>query len=143
MRVKSGRRWLFLLTAVSAFAVFGCVTAAYLGVGPLAAHRMTETQLQPQVIRLLGEGGDPLVVMVGVTWTKDGYCSGQFTATATETATEIRTGAIISREYRFEDCAGIGTTDNMAWAELRLAMPLGNRVVVRESDEVRLPVLAR
>jgi hypothetical protein len=44
----------------------------------------------------LGEGGDPLVVMIGVTWTKNGYCSGQFKVQATETATEVRVGTVLS-----------------------------------------------
>ena len=111
-------------------------------VGPFARGRVTETYLQPQAIRLLGEGGDPLVVMVGVLWAKDGYCSGQFTARATETATEIRVGTVKSREHSSGDCAGVGTWEDMAFAELRLASPVGDRVVVRDSDGASLPILA-
>jgi hypothetical protein len=78
--------------------------------------------------------------MVGVLWSKDGYCSGQFTVDGTETATEIRVGTVVSREHSGGTCSGLGTMDNMAWAELRLASPLGDRVVVRDSDGARLPL---
>ena len=91
-------------------------------------------------MRLLGESGDPLVILIGVRWTKDGWCSGQFTVRATETPTEIRVSNVTSHEYHYGICAGLGTADNMAWAEVRLTTPLGNRAVVRDSDGTRLPV---
>jgi hypothetical protein len=132
------------LIAVAATAlVVGTVAAVvFLGVQQLARSRVTEVSLQPQAVRLLGEGGDPLVVMVGVTWREDGYCSGQFHVKATETTTEVRVGTVVSRLYSNRACAGLGTVNNMAWAELTLASPLGMRVVVRNSDGVVLPVLA-
>jgi hypothetical protein len=121
--------------------VLGLAAAGYFGGGgPFAGLQVTETQLQPQAVHLLGDGGDPLVVMVGVTWTKDGYCSGQFTVQATESATEIRIGAVTSREYRYGSCAGLGTEANMAWAPLRLTSPPGQRAFVRASDGAHLPL---
>ncbi len=136
--MRAGRRCLLLLHLVAACTVLTGVTAC--DAGPFAADRMTETQLEPQAARVLGEAGDPLVIMIGVTWTKEGWCSGQFTVQATETPTEIHVGNVTSREDRHGDCAGIGAADNMAWAELRLASPLGDRVVVRDSDGARLPI---
>lgn len=95
----------------------------------------------PQAVHLLGEGGDPDVVMVGVRYAKDGYCSGQFTVRATETVTEVRIDDVVNREMRFGGaCAGLGTADGMAWAELRLAAPLGQRRAVRAADGVELPI---
>jgi hypothetical protein len=75
-----------------------------------------------------------------VRWTKEGWCIGQFTVQATETPTEVRVGTVTSREYPDGSCAGVGTADNMAGAELRLASPLGDRIVIRESDGARLPI---
>ncbi len=120
-----------------------CAVGAFrLGMWPFGP-RLIETQHQPQAVRLLGEGGDPLVISVGVTWPDDGYCSGQLTASATETATEVRLHDVVSREYVGGSCAGLGTSDGMAWETLQLAQPLGERVVVRDADGVRLPVLGR
>lgn len=135
--MRSGRRWL-LLHLVAAFAVLAGVTACDLG--RFAPDRVIETQLEPQFVGLPGEGGDPLVIYVVVTWTKEGWCSGQFTVQAIETPTEVRVGKVTSREYPGGSCAGVGTVDNMAGAELRLASPLGDRVVVRDSDGARLPI---
>jgi hypothetical protein len=129
-----------VLVGVAACIALGLATAGYVGLGPLSRLRMTETQLQPQAVHLLGAPGDPLIAMVGVTWTKEGYCSGQFRVQATESLTEVRIGAVTSREYRYGTCAGLGTVDNIAWAELRLTSPPGQRVFVRASDGVRLPL---
>jgi hypothetical protein len=107
--------------------------------GPLFDH-VTVTELAPQRVRLLGEGGDPLVIMIGVHWTKDGWCSGQFTVRATETATQVRVGNVISVEHSKGLCAGLGTSDQTAWADLTLAAPLGDREVVRASDGSLLPI---
>jgi hypothetical protein len=135
------RRWLVVLIAAPACVGFAAVAAGFLSVGPLAALGVTETELQPQVVRLLDEGADPLV-MIGVTWMKGGYCSGQFKVQVAETATEVRVGMVLSRENRGvpTSCAGFGTIDNMAWAPLRLSSPLGERVMVRDSDGSLLPI---
>jgi hypothetical protein len=105
-------------------------------------NRVIETSLQPQTVRLLPVGNDPRAVMVGVTWTADGWCSGQFQAQAAETASEVRFGAVISREYPNGVCAGVGTGYDMAWAQLTLKAPLGTRLAVRASDGSVLPVFA-
>jgi hypothetical protein len=127
-----------LLRLVAVSALVAGVAAC--DAGPFAVDRVTETRLQPQAAMLLGEGGDPLVVMIGVPWSKDGYCSGQFTVSGTETATEVRVGTVVSIEHSTGGCAGLGTADHTAWAPLRLTSPLGDRVIVRDSDGARLPV---
>ena len=89
-----------LVIAVIAVLVLGGVglaIAGYNGHGPFAAPGVVETRHEPEVIRELGEGGDPLVIMVGFAWPEDGYCSGQFHVSAVETATEVRVGPVISR----------------------------------------------
>jgi hypothetical protein len=80
--------------------------------------------------------------MVAVTWTEAGWCLGQFQAQAKETSTEVRLGAVISREHSQGACAGMGTGCNMAWAYLTLKSPLGTRTVVRISDGAVLQVQA-
>jgi hypothetical protein len=101
--------------------------------------RVTTTELTPKSYGLVGEGGDPLVLMIGVTWTKDGWCSGQFVVHATETATDVRVSNVISEEHSNGNCAGLGTADQTAWASVQLKAPLGDRAVIRASDGVRLP----
>jgi hypothetical protein len=118
------------------------LVVAIVGIEQFARSRVSEESLQPQAVRLLGEGGDPLVVMVGATWKQDSYCSGQFHVKATETISEVRVGTVVSRLYGNGTCAGIGSDKKMAWAPLTLALPLGARKVVRDRDGEELPVLA-
>jgi hypothetical protein len=101
----------------------------------------TEVPLEPQSVRLLPPGNDPRQIEVGVKWSKDGWCVGQFQAQATETATEVRLGPVIDHEYPNGPCAGVGSVRNMAFADLKLKEPLGNRAVLRSSDGASLPVL--
>lgn len=131
------RRW---LVAALACAGLGTVAVGFLGFGPLDRRAVTETRLEPQRVSVLGQGGDPLVLMVGVTWTEEGYCDGQFEVHATETATEVRIGTVVSREKPGMLCPGLGTADNTAWTSVYLAAPLGERQAVRESDGFVLPV---
>lgn len=119
----------------------GLAGAGYLGDGPLPGRLGHERQtLTPVAVAELGEGGDPLVVNVLVPWPKDGWCSGQFTVTATESATEVRVGQVRSDVLRGGGCAGLGTADGRAYAGLQLRQPLGRRLVVRASDGAELPV---
>ena len=75
-------------------------------------------------------------------WPHDGFCSGQFTVNVTETLTEVRVGEILSQEpNRGQACGGIGTGGTFAVTTVRLATPLGGRVVVRAGDSQPLPVL--
>ncbi|MEV4516022.1 hypothetical protein AB0K00_44570 [Dactylosporangium sp. NPDC049525] len=128
------RRW---IVVVLAFAVLAAA-AVYFGrrVGP------AETRHRPVAIRFLGEGGDPLVIMVGIEWHADGWCSGQFTVTAAETATEVRVFDVVSRTpRRGGDCAGLGSDGRMAWVNLTMSAPLGARTAVRAADGYVLPVM--
>ena len=98
------------------------------------------TELQPQVEKL---GADPRVISVGVSWSEDGWCLGEFEARATETASQVRV-AMIHRQFTHNvNCAGLGTEYNRAWADVRLTEPLGSRPVVRSSDGAQLLVLGQ
>ena len=125
------------MLVVLAFAVLAGV-AAYFGdaIGP------AETRHRPVAIRFLGEGGDPIVINVGVVWGTDGYCSGQLTVTAAETPTEVRVHDVVSRTpRRGGGCAGLGSEGRMAWVGLTLAEPIGSRTAVRADDGFVLPVM--
>lgn len=122
-----------------AFAVLA-TAAAYFGrrVGP------AETRHRPVAVRLLGEGGDPLVIMIGIEWAADGWCSGQFTVTAAETSTEVRVHDVVSRTTKPGDaCAGLGSDGRMAWADLVLSAPIGTRTAIRAADGHVLPIMRR
>ncbi len=129
-------RWIGTCVAL-AFAVV-LATAAYL----LNPSEPRETRHQPVAMRHLGEGGDPLVIMIGIEWSTDGWCSGQLTVTATETPTEVRVADVVNHvpDPR-DDCAGLGSDGRMAWADLTLSAPLGTRTAVRATDGHPLPVL--
>ncbi|GAB1641135.1 hypothetical protein [Krasilnikovia sp. MM14-A1259] len=133
---------------VAAAAALACVTvcaaaAGFRGIGPLARLSVTEMRLEPQIVTVMNPPADPLEVLVGVTWREEGYCAGQFEVRATETPTEVRVGTVVSRDDSALSCAGIGTVDNLAWAELQIAAPLGTRAVVRGSDGSVLPIRYR
>lgn len=73
-------------------------------------------------------------------WPGGGYCSGQFTVTATETDQQVRVSEVTRREARAsDDCAGLGNVGAMASTDLELTNPLVDREVVRASDGTRLP----
>jgi hypothetical protein len=126
-------RWLIAVAAIV------LVIAVYVVVQEHLRVRVTEESLQPQVVG--SQDGGPLAFRVGVTWFDAGWCYGQFQVKATETATHVRVGPVISRTYSAGACAGLGTVNNIAWAPLALMSPIGTRVIVRDSDGAVLPVL--
>ncbi|MEU4219206.1 hypothetical protein [Actinoplanes sp. NPDC026623] len=136
------RRWLVGAVTALACAAAGAGAAGFHGIGPLASLAVTETRLEPQ-LAITNSPGDPLVVFVAVTWTKEGYCAEQFEVQAAETPTEVRVGTVVSRENRAMPCAGLGTVNNLAWVPLTLAAPPGSRTVLRSSDGSALPVRDR
>ncbi|WP_147433096.1 hypothetical protein [Catellatospora citrea] len=133
--------WRAVLVAVTVLGVplLLCVGASRLGLGPFAEDAgVVVTQHQPQEVRV--SEADPEFLAVGVAWSEDGYCSGQFSLPVTETPTEVRLGTVTSRVHPGGACAGLGTSNGMAWETVRLGGPLANRVVVRDIDGARLPV---
>lgn len=134
----SRRRW----KIAAAVALVGSGLAVYFGGEKLLQNHVTETSIQPESLSPQ-EGGSPLEFIVGFRWTEQGYCSGQFWVKATESPTEVRVGAVISRKYLTGACAGLGTDGKTATTPLSLGSPLGMRKVVRDSDGVALPVHAR
>jgi len=131
------RRLLVVATVVAYALIFG--TGLSLLKDQLSFGPPTEVSIQPRFVSPSHQGNDPLVVGVGFTWTESGYCSGQFNVRATETTTQVRVGAVISRTYSRGACAGLGTDGKLAWTSLTLAAPIGQRSVIRESDGAVLP----
>lgn len=100
-------------------------------------------ELTPTSVALLGEGGDPNVVMVVFPWAERDFCPGQFKVTAAETPTLVTVSQVSNREPSIRlvgGCAGVGSDGVSASVELRLAGPLGDREVVRAVDGQQLPV---
>lgn len=110
------------------------------GVGPLR-DEPARVSLAPVGVQLLGEGGDPAVVMVVFPWGRDGICVGQVAVTASETASTVSVDQVTGfAEPPGRDCAGVGTDGRSAAVELRLASPLGDRAVTRRVDGAAVPV---
>ncbi|MGA7912645.1 MAG: hypothetical protein WCC30_14030 [Candidatus Dormiibacterota bacterium] len=125
---------------IAALLIVGVPGALVVGILWYQRSGVMETALQPQVVRL---GADPRAISVGVTWTEEGWCLGDFQARATETSSEVRV-AMIHRQFTHGGaCAGVGTTYNTAWADVTLNAPVGTRAVVRSSDGTQLPVLTQ
>jgi hypothetical protein len=138
--LEAKRRRLVALT-LGVIVLAGAV-AIYLNRDDLRFGRPTDVSIQPRFVSPIGDGGNPLVVLVGFTWTEKGYCSGQFHVKANESPAEVTVGDVISRTYSRGACAGLGTDGKLAWAEMTLASPIGRRIVVRSSDGAALPVFA-
>jgi hypothetical protein len=131
------RRWKVVVVALAVAVLAGTVVHVWRTAEPAA------TRHRPVAIRLLGEGGDPLVIMIGIEWPADGWCSGQLTVTATETSSEVRVSDVVSRTPRGDGgCAALGTYRGMAWVGLAMAAPLGTRTAVRAAGGDALPVMA-
>ncbi len=127
----------------AAFAGAALVAAAiFLDRNQVWLSDVSEVSIQPEFVTPVGTTGDPLHVLVGFAYTENGYCTGQFHAKASETPTQIRVGAVISRTYSHGNCAGLGSNGRFAVADLTLRSPTGRRLVVRDSDGVALPVFA-
>jgi hypothetical protein len=125
---------------IAALLIVGVPGALVVGVLWYQRSGVIETALQPQVIQL---GADPRTISVGVKWTEEGWCLGEFQARATETSSGVRV-AMIHRQFTHGGaCAGVGTAYNTAWADVTLQAPIGTRAVVRSSDGTHLPVLTQ
>lgn len=141
-RRGAASRLVAVLAAAVAVAGGGLAFAGYEGIGPLAPRLgVVVTRAVPESVMGPGSAGDPLTVTILFPWPHDGFCSGQFTVSATETDRVVRVSDVTSREVRRGSCAGLGTTDGTAGVGLTLDRPLGERVVVREGDGVALAVV--
>lgn len=115
---------------------FGTAGAGIAGVGPLADRLGGVHEVLTPVAASAVAGGRGL--SIGVPWDADaaGWCV-QFTVEAVETPTEVR---VLDVESRSDHnlwggiCLGVSTADGLAWADLTLAAPLGDRAVVRDQD---------
>ncbi len=138
----SARR-LVALPVAAVLAVAGALAlAGHEGIGPLAPRLgVVVTQVVPEAVLGPGSAGDPLTVTILFPWPEDGFCSGQFTVSATETDAQVRVSDVTSREYRRGSCAGLGTKDGTAGVELTLDRPWGGRAVVRAGDGAPLAVV--
>jgi hypothetical protein len=130
------------VATVTAAAVVAMATLGLVGCGGGSSGKVTIESIQPEFVTPVGADDSFTNVEVGFPWTEHGYCAGQFQAKATESATQVRVDAVISRTYSDGGCAGLGSNGKWATAPLSLQMPIGDRAVVRNRDGVELPVFA-
>jgi hypothetical protein len=124
-----------LVSGAVGLAVAAATVLVYAGVSHYNA--LTETTLEPRAV-MQDPGVDPRLVEVGVTWTQEGWCVGEFHAKSSVSSSEVKVEAVIDRVSAHSNCAGVGTVNQMAWADLQLEAPLGTRPVVR-ADGTTLP----
>jgi hypothetical protein len=127
------RRRLQVLSAAG-LAIAAVAALVYIGV---SNNSVSETVLQPRAV-LQDAFADPRIVEIGVDWTQEGWCLGEFYVQASETPSEVKVNTVTDRLSANANCAGVGSVNNMAWADLQLAAPLGTRPVVRR-DGTALP----
>ena len=78
----------------------GLAIVGYYGRVQLGARlEASISHLQPEAVQGLGQGGDPLVVLVLFRCPDGRYCSGQFTVTASETDQQVRVSDVTSRDF--------------------------------------------
>ncbi len=109
-----------------------------------AAYRLYQVERvveNPVEAVAVGRTPDPTVVVIFIRWTEPGWCFGEFVAVASETPTQVRLDRVVDRSGGGSvGCAGVGTVNNLASADLRLKTPLGQRSVMRGSDGYLLPI---
>ncbi len=125
------------LTIAGTVAAAVAIVTALVHFGMSHYNVVTETSLQPLAV-LQDPGVDPRTVQVGVTWIQEGWCVGEFHVKASETSSQVKIDSVIDRQSSTGYCAGVGAVNQMAWADLQLATPLGTRAVVR-GDGSTLP----
>lgn len=126
--------WVVIGAVVSAG--LGTAGAAIAGVGPLTVW-IGQVSLPP----VFAIDAGAAVMTVGFEWGEDGYCPGQFAVEAVETTTSVRVLDVQTHDDHNlwgGICAGVGTADGIAWVDVELAAPLGDRTVVRDRDGVPL-----
>lgn len=129
-----------LLGAAIALAVAAVGSVLYLRPG--STNTVKEQSIPPLFVTPVGADGDLMNVEVGFPWQEQGFCVGQFRVKATESASQVRVGDVVSRIDTGGACAGIGTNGRWATAPLALRAPIGDRQVVRDKDGTPLPVFA-
>lgn len=136
-RRRSPTFWLWTLgpvVAVVALVVLGGLVA---GIGPLRALGTSESPLDAVAWR---STVDPNLIQVAVALPESGLCTGdEVVVRAIERPTLIEVTAVRAAARGSGECAGIGIAGDRTWVDLRLDLPMGTRMAVREADRVPLP----
>ncbi len=93
-----------------------CLGAAGIDLWPFDGPDVIVDERRP--VAVLDIDADPLTVDVVVHWEQSGWCPGGWEVSATETATEVRVSTVTTRDYPGGECAGLGTSNGLAWAYL-------------------------
>ena len=132
-------RWIpWSLGLVAGLAAFVVVLGFVTGVGPLRVLGQETETLQPIAYR---PTANPQVLQLAVGVPVQGICKGDaVTARAVEDGAVVIVGADITRR-RNAKCGEAGVGTNLAWVDVALDAPLGERSVIRRGD--RLPLSQR
>jgi hypothetical protein len=84
---------------------------------------------------------EPRRLTLVIEWNEAGWCAGQFDVSLDETDEAVIVRSVTTDEGD-EDCAGLGTVNNEAQAEVLLRRPLAGREV-RTKDGTLLKLRAR
>jgi hypothetical protein len=125
-----------------AVVLVGCAFLAAFGLegrGPVGERLGYDNRVITPTFALMRGDGDPLAVSIGFPWSEQGYCSGQFTVRAVETADRVVVSQVRSRRANNGLCAGLGTMGAVATVDLILRAPLGDRSVYRAEDGQAAP----
>jgi hypothetical protein len=128
--------WLWTLGGVVAILAIVVLAGLVAGLGPLRALGTTQTPLDAVAWR---STDDSNVVQIAVALPESGLCTGdEVVVRAIERPTLIEVSAVRAAPRGSTECAGIGIAGDRTWVDLRLDLPMGTRMAVRQSDRVPL-----
>ena len=135
-RRRSPVFWLWTigaLVSVLAIVVLGGLVA---GIGPLRALGTDESPLDPVAWRLTS---DELLIQVAVALPEAGLCTGDEVVVRTiERSAVVEVSAARTAPRGSDGCSGIGIAGDRTWVDVRLDLPMGTRMAVRQTDRVPL-----
>lgn len=121
------------LASLLALVVLGGLLA---GIGPLRALGTDESSLNPVAWR---ETADERVIQVAVALPEAGLCTGdEVVVRAIGRPTLVEVSAVRTSPRGSAGCAGIGIAGDRTWVDVRLELPMGTRMAIRQSDRVPL-----
>jgi hypothetical protein len=137
-RRRSPVVWVWTLGAIASVLVLVVLGGLVAGIGPLRALGTDESPLNPVAWRATA---DPTVIQVAVALPDAGLCTGdEVVVRAIGRPTVVEVSAARTSPRASAGCAGIGIAGDRTWVDLRLELPMGTRMAIRQSDRVPLEV---
>jgi hypothetical protein len=135
-RRRSPAVWVWAVGAVAAVLALVVLGGLVAGIGPLRALGTDESPLKPVAWR---PTEDPAVIQVAVALPDAGLCTGdEVVVRAIGRPTLVEVSAARTSPRGSAGCAGIGIAGDRTWVDVRLELPMGTRMAIRQSDRVPL-----